>query len=360
MFTDVQQLTTEQIREELSLLNHMLNNENKLHEINLKNLNKITPIDGVSRSAIGYCFSNEKQGFMPKIIEDMYNERTIIKKKMLAAKQELEMTDKADTTEVYRIERNIATFENQQMSIKILLNSFYGACANKFFRYFSMPVAESITMNGQLIIKWAEQKVNEFLNSALNTNDDYVVAIDTDSIYVDLGDLVKAVIPDAPIDKKVDFLDKVCAKIESDVLDPAFKELKDSCNAFKHRITMKREAIASRGIFCCHPDTKISTLQGDISIEDLYFRSKDTLEHNVKECGNVDVINFDEDSGVKHEDVIDLVLRREYSGDLYTITTEDGHSVSVTADHLILVVSNDSYSWVMAKDLKETDEVVSI
>ena len=313
-----------------------------------------------SMAATGQYFSNKKQGFMPKIIEAMYDERVAIKKKMLEAKRQLEKVDSSNATELYAIERLVAQYENQQTAIKILLNSLYGALGNRFFRYFTMEIAEGITLTGQYIIRWSEKHINEYINKTLKTNKDYIIAIDTDSDYVDLGDLVKAVVPDASIDKKVDFLDKVCAKIETDVLDPAFKELKENCNAFKHRITMKREAIASRGIFCCHPDTKISTLQGDISIEDLYFRSKDTLEHNVKECGNVDVINFDEDSGVKHEDVIDLVLRREYSGDLYTITTEDGHSVSVTADHLILVVSNDSYSWVMAKDLKETDEVVSI
>jgi hypothetical protein len=55
--------------------------------------------------------------------------------------------------------------------------------------------------------------------------------------------------PDADTAKKVDFLDKVCSKIETDVLDVSFKELKENCNAYKHRITMKREGIANRGIW---------------------------------------------------------------------------------------------------------------
>lgn len=223
-----------------------------------------------------------------------------------------------------------------------------------------MEIAEGITLTGQYIIRWSEKHINKYINDLLQTDKDYVIAIDTDSNYVNLGDLVAQLMPNAPLEKKVDFVDKVCGKIETDVLNPAFKELKESCTAFKHRITMKREAIANRGIFCCHPDTKISTLQGDISIEELYFKSKDTEEENVKECGVVNVVNFDEDAAVKHEDVIDLVLRRKYSGDLYTITAEDGKSVRVTADHLILVVNENSYSWVMAKDLKETDEIVSI
>lgn len=202
-----------------------------------------------SMAATGQYFDNSKQGFMPRIIEEMYEERVQIKKKMLASKKELEVCDKSNKQEVYRIERDIAHFENQQTAIKILLNSLYGAMGNKYFRYFTMEIAEGITITGQFIIKWAEKHVNAFLNKTLKTNKDYVIAIDTDSVYVGLSDLVDSVCPDSSIDKKVDFLDKVCQKIESHVLDVAFKELKENCNAYKHRISMKREGIANRGIW---------------------------------------------------------------------------------------------------------------
>ena len=203
----------------------------------------------MSMAATGQYFDNSKQGFMPKIIEEMYDERVIIKKKMIASKKELEACDKSNTKEVYRIERDIAHFENQQTAIKILLNSLYGALGNKYFRYFTMEIAEGITITGQFIIKWAEKHVNGFLNKTLKTDKDYVIAIDTDSVYAGLADLVNHVMPDADTTKKVDFLDKVCSKIETDVLDVAFKELKENCNAYKHRITMKREGIANRGIW---------------------------------------------------------------------------------------------------------------
>lgn len=203
----------------------------------------------MSMAATGQYFDNSKQGFMPKIIEEMYDERVIIKKKMIASKKELEACDKSNTKEVYRIERDIAHFENQQTAIKILLNSLYGALGNKYFRYFTMEIAEGITITGQFIIKWAEKYVNGFLNKTLKTDKDYVIAIDTDSVYAGLADLVNHVMPDADTAKKVDFLDKVCSKIETDVLDVAFKELKENCNAYKHRITMKREGIANRGIW---------------------------------------------------------------------------------------------------------------
>lgn len=205
--------------------------------------------NNMSMAATGQYFSNEKQGFMPKIIEEMYDERVVIKKKMLASKQELEQCDKTNKAEVYRIERDIAHFENQQTAIKILLNSLYGALGNKYFRYFTMEIAEGITITGQTIIKWGEKHINSYLNKALKTNNDYVIAIDTDSIYANFSSLVNAVMPDADTGKKVDFLSKACKRIETDVFDSAFKELGENLNVHKLRIGMKREGIADRGIW---------------------------------------------------------------------------------------------------------------
>ena len=202
-----------------------------------------------SVAATGQYFDNSKQGFMPKIIEEMYEERVQIKKKMLVSKQELELCDKSNKSEVYRIERDIAHFENQQTAIKILLNSLYGALGNKYFRYFTMEIAEGITTTGQLIIKWGEKNINNYLNNALKSKKDYVIAIDTDSIYANFSDLVNTVMPDGDTVKKVDFLSKVCKKIETDVFDKSFAELGKNMNVYKHRIGMKREGIADRGIW---------------------------------------------------------------------------------------------------------------
>ena len=198
----------------------------------------------------GQMFSNEKQGFMPKIIEEMYDERVKIKKLMLVAKKELEAADKTNKQEIYRIERDIARYENQQTAIKILLNSLYGALGNKYFRYFTMEIAEGITLSGQMIIRWAEKAVNEYLNKALRNErpKDYVIAIDTDSVYVNLGEIVAA---SKITDKKkiTDFLDKLCGDSLETVLDKAFIEITNNMNCYKKRLSMKREAIADRAIW---------------------------------------------------------------------------------------------------------------
>lgn len=217
-----------------------------------------TTDQSVSVASTGQCFSNEKQGFVPKIVEEMYSERVAIRKKMLAAKAEYELVlskMKDDLSQELieqknSLERTIAQSDNTQTAIKLLLNSLYGAMANAYFRWFAMEIAESITSTGQAIIKWAEQKVNEYLNKVLNSDKDYVIAMDTDSVYITLNDMVQQAYPNgASVTKITNFLDKVCDKIEKDVFDPAFEEFAKSANSFKQRITIKREGISSRGIW---------------------------------------------------------------------------------------------------------------
>ena len=194
----------------------------------------------------GQCFKTDSQGVMPKLVDDMYSERVIIKREMLSAEKELQTIDKNDKQKLYDIERRISVAENQQMAIKILLNSLYGALGNRYFRFFDQRIAEAITLSGQLTIRWAEVAINKYLNKILSTKDrDYVIAIDTDSLYVSLDDLVKAVDPADPIN----FMDKVCSERLEPVLQDAYKELYNIMGGIENRMVMKREAIGDRAIW---------------------------------------------------------------------------------------------------------------
>ena len=146
----------------------------------------------------GQCFNVNKKGVMPTLVEKMYKERVTVKNQMIDAQKELQKVDRNDKQKLYDIERQISVAENEQMAIKILLNSLYGALGNRHFRFFDQRIAEAITLSGQLTIRWAEVAINNYLNKILSTKDkDYVIAIDTDSLYVSLDGLVKAVNPDA-------------------------------------------------------------------------------------------------------------------------------------------------------------------
>jgi DNA polymerase elongation subunit (family B) len=144
------------------------------------------------------------------------------------------------------LEKEVVQLENQQMAIKILLNSLYGACGNQYFRYFSMPMAEGITASGRMAIQWAERAANEYLNKILSTDSvDYVVAIDTDSLYVNMGDLVDQFDPANP----VDFLNTVCGEKIEPIIADAYAEMFERFGGYENRMEMSREVIADRGIW---------------------------------------------------------------------------------------------------------------
>lgn len=201
---------------------------------------------GYSVGGNGQCFHTNTKGVMPKLVDTMYSDRVQIKKDMIQAQKDLQTIDKADKQKLYDIERRISVAENEQMAIKILLNSLYGALGNRYFRFFDQRIAEAITLSGQLTIRWAEVAINKYLNSILQTdNKDYVIAIDTDSLYVSLNDLVKAVNPDDPIN----FMDKVCSDKLEPVLQKSYEDLFDLMGGIENRMVMKREAIGDRAIW---------------------------------------------------------------------------------------------------------------
>ena len=193
----------------------------------------------------GQMFRTDKKGFMPTLVDGMYSERVGVKQDMIQAQKELQKVDKKDKQALYAIEKRINIAENRQMAIKILLNSLYGAMGNKYFRFFDQRIAEAITLSGQLTIRWAEVAINKYMQSILKTNKDYVIAIDTDSLYVNMDDLVKAVNPSNPID----FLDAVASEKLEPVLAESYDNLYKMMGGIQNRMVMKREVIADRGIW---------------------------------------------------------------------------------------------------------------
>ena len=237
---------------------------------------EITIPEGTTMAASGVRFSKDQVGIIPAIIKQYYDERRVIKNKMLKVEQELQNLGKntdwikglqssldsssgqqiAANTSGFndrdlkinrtKLENEVTILANQQMSIKILMNSLYGALGNKHFRYFNNHVAEAITTSGQLSIRWAEEAINKEMNTALNTlGKDYVIAIDTDSLYVNMNELVKKFNPKDP----VKFLDKICRKHFEKELEKAYATLAKKMNVMENRMEMAREVIANRGVW---------------------------------------------------------------------------------------------------------------
>lgn len=197
-------------------------------------------------AANGTLYKKDEMGFLPMMMQKMYDERVIYKKKMLAAKQQYEETPTIE------LKKEIARCNNIQMAKKISLNSAYGAIGNEHFRYFRLEIAEAITASGQLAIRWISNKTNAYLNKILKTNDvDYVIACDTDSMYLNLGPLVETVYADREktAEGVVNFLDKVCKVEFEKYIESAYKELAVYMNAYAQKMVMKRENIAERGFW---------------------------------------------------------------------------------------------------------------
>jgi DNA polymerase elongation subunit (family B) len=193
----------------------------------------------------GAVFRKDKKGIIPEIVEELYSKRVTVKGDMLKAKTKLETIPKRQRIEYNQTSAQVARLETLQTAIKILLNSLYGAMGNKYFRYFDLRVASAITLTGQEVIKFAETHVNNFLNDFVGESKDRVIAMDTDSLYIGVKDVIEKFKPNNPIA----FLDEFGSKAIEPMLAKAFDQFAERTNAYSNRMVMKREAIADRGIW---------------------------------------------------------------------------------------------------------------
>ena len=196
----------------------------------------------------GTKFKRDRQGFLPELMEKFYDERKAWKKKMID--YQIERESCKDRKRRRELDTLIKRANNNQMVRKIALNSAYGALANQYFAFFSIDLAEAITTSGQLIIQWSERTINDFMNKTLGTEDeDFVIAMDTDSVYITMDKLVQKVLPEeTDKDKIIDFLNKSEGMFEK-VLADGFDDLAEYTNAFQNKMEMGREVIADRGIW---------------------------------------------------------------------------------------------------------------
>ena len=248
MWRDVNKMTREEIQEELDALKKVRQISSKVNvgkilnqELDLEPLHQAN----LTMTANGALY-HRVNGMLPKLMRKMYDDRVIFKKKMLEAKKLYEETkDK-------KYLKDIARYENNQMARKIALNSAYGAIGNEYFRYFLITNAEAITLSGQVSIRWIENKMNLYLNKILKTEgEDYVIASDTDSIYLNLGPLVHTIFKgrEEADEKIVNFLDKICKVELEPYIESSYQELATYVNAYEQKMKMKRENIANKGIW---------------------------------------------------------------------------------------------------------------
>ena len=253
----------------------------------------------------GIIFSKHKHGFLPKLMEKMYDDRVVYKKKMLEAKQQHELNPS------YETEKAIAQNHNMQLAKKIQLNSAYGALSNKYFRWYDDELAESITLSGQLAIKWIERDMNVYLNKLFKTEKkDYVIACDTDSMYITLDPLVNQCgLADRPTVEIVKFIDNACENRLEPFIDRCYERLGGYVNAYSQKMKMKREAIADKGIWTAKKRCVLSVWNNEgvqysepkiklTGIEAVRSSTPAACRDSIKKCLKV-ILEKDEDSVIQ-------------------------------------------------------------
>lgn len=226
-------------------LDDMLNNPGKVENLlaSNRNLNYVT-------AANGSAYTQNKQGIFPILVSNLFKSRKEKKNKMLALQNQYEK-NRGD----HKLKNEIDLLDSYQNAFKRLLNSLYGAIANEYFRYFNRNIAQGITATGQLTIKNISNKINVYLNNICKTEDvDYVVASDTDSIYLCLENLVRMLgVKETDYKKKrlqiINLLDKFSQEKIAPFIKKEMEALSNYVGSINNTMNMDREVIADVGIF---------------------------------------------------------------------------------------------------------------
>ena len=240
--------TIVEVRDYDANMREIVSNGVSVDKLLIKSVN-LSNLSGVTITPNGQFFRTDKQGFLPKMLEEMYEDRKKFKKMMISAKQEYEK--EKDESKKYELKKKIARYDNLQLAKKVSLNSAYGAMGSQYFRFYDLRLAIGVTSAGQLSIRWIEDKLNGYMNRLLKTNGvDYVIASDTDSIYLRLGELVNKVYSKkTDVNQLISFMDRVCEDKLQPYIDESYQELASYVNAFAQKMQMKREGLSDKGIW---------------------------------------------------------------------------------------------------------------
>lgn len=210
---------------------------------------------------------------------------------------------------------------------RCVFNSAYGALGNKYFRFFDVRQATAVTTAGQLSIRWIGNALNSYLNRLLGTEKDYVLASDTDSVYLCLDGIISQTIGDKnPIDETISFMDIICEKKIQPFIDRSFNSLAEYVNAAQQKMIMKREVLADKGIWTAkkryilnvynsegvaykEPEIKISGLEVKKSSTPSFFREK------LEKCIEI-IINGNEDKLISYIDECKKEMKEQNIADI--------------------------------------------
>ena len=183
-------------------------------------------------------YRTDKQGLIPALLTKWFNERVEMRKLVKKYNEEgnKELED---------------YFDRRQYIQKIILNSLYGVLGLSVFRFYDLDNAEATTLTGQALIKFSKKITNHFYNKELGDNDDYVIYIDTDSIFASAIPLIKKRFPKDKLSEAMmtQRILEVCGEVQ-DYLNQSYNYFaKKFLNLDEHVFDIKQEVIAKSGLF---------------------------------------------------------------------------------------------------------------
>ncbi len=192
----------------------------------------------LSVSAIGVLYKKEVKGLVPQILDEWFKD----KNKFDKLSTEWEIKGDEEKAKYYEDRRTIA---------KVMLNSIYGVLGLPKFRFYDIDNAESVTMTGQLLLKFAEKMANHYYNQILDSDEDYCIYMDTDSLFLLASPLIEKLYP--TIDMNDDQMSEKILEITSQVQSYLNSSFDLFSNRFlhsdKHYFDIKQEVIARTGIW---------------------------------------------------------------------------------------------------------------
>ena len=188
-------------------------------------------------AASGAIFRTDKSSVVCEVLTDWFNKRKHYKKLMSEAYK----ADNKDLGDHYH---------RLQHAYKIKLNDVYGCYAINSWRYTDghKMISSAITLTGQRVIQESITFVNKWLNTKLKTTDiDYVVTSDTDSLFIQVKDLLIA--KGVDLDNKPDCIKavlEIATEIQSASNEFVSKFANDSFNLDHNFFELKQEVVIER------------------------------------------------------------------------------------------------------------------
>jgi len=150
-------------------------------------------------------------------------------------------------------ENGESLFNTKQLVEKTMINSLYGAMANKWFPLFNEDMAAAITGNGRYFIQKLANYIEDTLQKMLPQEKPYIVYGDTDSVYYHIEPFVEMYIaknPGLPVNDYVEWADKFEQKVIQPTIEKTINDFAHDLGAYnKDKIGAEREIIADAAVF---------------------------------------------------------------------------------------------------------------